>query len=59
VLAREAGNEPPFEAVRSAVAQTLRQQTFATALRQYLQTLAGAAHIEGVDLEAATSSMVQ
>jgi peptidyl-prolyl cis-trans isomerase C len=58
VLAREAGNQPPFEAVRSAVTQTLRQQAFATALRQVLQTLAGAAHIEGVDLEAATSPLV-
>jgi peptidyl-prolyl cis-trans isomerase C len=59
VLARDAGTEPPFEAVRSAVAQTLRQQTFASGLRQYLQTLAGAAQIEGVDLETASGPLVQ
>ncbi len=55
VLAREAGSQPPFAAVRSAVAQTLRQQAFATALRQYLQALAAAAEIDGVDLLAAAT----
>ena len=59
VLEREAGTLPEFEAVRSAVAQALRQQAFATALRQYLQTLAGSADVGGVDLEAATSPLVQ
>lgn len=59
VLAREPGAQPPFEAVRSAVAQALRQQAFATALRQYLQLLAGQARIEGVDLDAAASPLVQ
>lgn len=41
VLERQAGVVPPFEAVRSAVAQSLRQQAYITALRQYLQVLAG------------------
>lgn len=59
VQAREAGTVPPFEQVRSAVAQGLRQQLFATALRQYLQVLAGQARLQGVDLEAATSPLVQ
>jgi peptidyl-prolyl cis-trans isomerase C len=59
VLAREAGAMPSFESVRSAVAQSLRQQVFATALRQYLQLLAGDAVLVGVDLEAATSPLVQ
>jgi len=59
VLAREAGTQPPYEAVRSAVAQALRQQAFATALRQYLQLLAGQADVRGVDLEAAASPLVQ
>ncbi len=59
VLARQAGAQPPFEAVRSAVAQALRQQAFATALRQYLQRLAGQACIEGVDLDAAATPLVQ
>ncbi len=59
VLAREPGVVPAFEAVKSAVAQALRQQTFTTALRQYLQLLAGQARVEGVDLEAAASPLVQ
>ena len=59
VLARQPGLDPAFEAVKSAVAQGLRQQAFATALRQYLQLLAGAATLTGVDLEAAESPLVQ
>jgi peptidyl-prolyl cis-trans isomerase C len=59
VLSREPGTQPPFEAVRAAVAQQLRQQSFATALRQYLQQLAGAASVEGVDLDAATTPLAQ
>jgi peptidyl-prolyl cis-trans isomerase C len=59
VLAREPGSVPAYETVRSAVAQALRQQTFATALRQYLQLLAGQASIEGVDLDAAATPLVQ
>ncbi len=59
VLAREPGRQPGYEAVKSAVAQTLRQQTFTTALRQYLQLLAGQARVEGVDLDAADSPLVQ
>jgi peptidyl-prolyl cis-trans isomerase C len=59
VLAREPGIDPAFEAVRSAVAQALRQQTFTTALRQYLQLLAGQARVEGVDLDAAETPLVQ
>ncbi len=59
VLAREAGVQPPFETVRAAVMQSLRQQSFATALRQYLQVLAGRAHVQGVDLDAAATPLVQ
>jgi len=59
VLAREPGVVPEFEAVKSAVAQALRQQTFTTALRQYLQLLAGRAQVEGVDLDAADTPLVQ
>jgi peptidyl-prolyl cis-trans isomerase C len=59
VLAREPGVVPAFERVQGAVAQGLRQQLFATALRQYLQVLAGQAQLQGVDLEAATSPLVQ
>ncbi len=59
VLAREAGIDPAFEVVKSAVAQALRQQTFTTALRQYLQLLAGQSRVEGVDLDAADTPLVQ
>ena len=59
VLAREPGVVPGFEAVKSAVAQALRQQTFTTALRQYLQLLAGQAQVVGVDLDTAATPLVQ
>ena len=59
VLAREAGHTPAFESVRGAVAMALRQQAFVTALRQYLQLLAGEAVIDGVDLDHADTPLVQ
>ncbi len=59
VLQREPGNAQSFEAVRGSVAMALRQQSFVTALRQYLRVLAGAALIEGVDLDAADTPLVQ
>jgi len=37
----------------------LRQQTFVTALRQYLCLLAGGAMVEGVELEAADTPLVR
>ena len=59
VLARTPGVQPPFEEVRNAVALSLRQQGFVTALRQYMQVLAGAAVVEGIDLDGADSPLVQ
>jgi len=59
VRAREPGVVPEFAAVRGAVAVALRQQGFVTALRQYLQVLAGAAIVEGVDLEGTDQPLVQ
>jgi peptidyl-prolyl cis-trans isomerase C len=59
VLAREAGRSPGFDAVRGAVALTLRQRSFVSALRQYLQLLAGQARLEGVALDAADTPLVQ
>ena len=59
VIAREAGHTPGFEAVRGAVALALRQQAFVSALRQYLQLLAGAARVEGVVLDSADTPLVQ
>ena len=59
VVAREAGHTPNFEAVRGAAALALRQQAFVSALRQYLQLLAGAADVKGVALDAADTPLVQ
>jgi peptidyl-prolyl cis-trans isomerase C len=55
VLAREPGHQPPYDAVRAAVAQSLRQQAHATALRKTLARLAGEARVEGIDLDAAAA----
>ncbi len=59
VLEREPGVAQPFESVHGAVAMSLRQQTFVTALRQYLRLLAGEATVEGVELDAADTPLVQ
>jgi peptidyl-prolyl cis-trans isomerase C len=59
VLERESGRQPPFEAVHAAVAAQLKQQAFVTALRQYLQRLAGEAELEAIDLDAASTPLVQ
>ena len=59
VRSREAGHAPAFEAVRGAVALALRQQSFVSALRQYLQQLAGQAAVEGVQLDSADTPLVQ
>ena len=59
VLEREPGIAQPFEAVRGAVAMALRQRVYVTALRQYLRLLAGEASVEGVELDAADTPLVQ
>ncbi len=59
VLAREAGATPAFDAVRGAVASALHRQHFTHALRHYLQRLAGAARVQGVDLEGTDAPLVQ
>lgn len=59
VLERQPGMEQDFESVRGAVAMRLRQQAYVTALRQYLRLLAGEASVEGVEIEAAETPLVQ
>jgi peptidyl-prolyl cis-trans isomerase C len=59
VLAREPGVAQSFDAVRGAVAMSLRQLAYVTALRQYLRLLAGEAEVTGVDLDAADTPLVQ
>lgn len=56
---REAGQQQAYEAVEGAIAQTLRQQAYVTALRQYLNLLAGSAALQGVELEGAESPLLQ
>jgi peptidyl-prolyl cis-trans isomerase C len=59
VLVRDPGVAQSFESVRGAVMNSLRQQTYVTALRQYLSLLAGAATVEGVELDASDTPLVQ
>jgi peptidyl-prolyl cis-trans isomerase C len=59
VLAREGGVAQAFESVQGAVAMALRQQAWVTALRQCLQVLAGQAVVEGIELDAADTPLVQ
>ena len=59
VLAREPGQQQPFDAVSGAVAMALRQKSYVTALRQFLRLLAGQADIEGVAIEAADTPLLQ
>ena len=59
VEAREPGLRQGFESVKAAIAQTLRQQAYVTALRQYMNLLAGAARIDGLALEGADSPLLQ
>lgn len=59
VLERDPGASQSFETVRGAVRMALRQQAWVTALRQCLQVLAGAAVVQGVELDAADTPLVQ
>jgi peptidyl-prolyl cis-trans isomerase C len=56
---REPGEQLPFEAVRERIASYLMAQSWSRGVSQYLQLLAGAAKIEGIDLDAAESPLVQ
>jgi peptidyl-prolyl cis-trans isomerase C len=59
VLAREPGVAQAYSSVSGAVAMALRQTSYITALRQFLQLLAGQAVIEGVILESADTPLLQ
>ena len=59
VLGRKKGRAIPFEEVRERIAGELAQRSRATGLHQYIRVLAGQARIEGIDLEAAASPLVQ
>jgi peptidyl-prolyl cis-trans isomerase C len=53
------GRVIPFDTVRAQIADELRRQSWQRALHQYLHILVGRAGIEGVDLEGASSPLVQ
>ena len=59
VCARKPAQPQAFDQVQASIALVLRQQAWVNALRQYLQLLAGSAEVEGVQLDAADSPMVQ
>jgi peptidyl-prolyl cis-trans isomerase C len=53
------GKQLPYDFVRDDVAAELRRRSEARALSQYVRLLAGNAELEGVDLDAAASPLVQ
>lgn len=59
VLEREPGVAQGYDAVHGAIAMSLRQQAYVTALRQYLSLLAGQAQVEGVELDSTDTPLVQ
>lgn len=59
VLGRRSGRQLPYEEVKLRIAVDLAQQSRATALHQYIRLLAGKAKLEGVDLDAAQTPLVQ
>jgi peptidyl-prolyl cis-trans isomerase C len=59
VLGRKKGTLPAYEQVREQIAARLMLQSRSTAMRQYMQLLAGQAVVEGVALEASASPLVQ
>ena len=53
------GRQLPFEAVRSRIAEYLREHVWRRAVNQYLQLLVGAAEIRGIELRGAGTPLVQ
>ncbi len=53
------GKPLPFEVVRERIAERLRTRVEEKAIRQYVSVLAARAEITGVDLDAASSPLVQ
>jgi peptidyl-prolyl cis-trans isomerase C len=56
---RIGGAQLPFEAVRERIAAYLREHVWRRAVSQYLQLLVGQAEIEGIELNGASSPLVQ
>ena len=56
---RAAGQLVPFEAVHEKISAHLAEQVGRKALEQYVAVLAGKAHVEGVELNAAATPLVR
>ena len=56
---RAVGRELPFETIKDRIARQLTAQSWQRAVSQYLRLLAGRSRIEGIDIDHATSSLVQ
>lgn len=56
---RESGTPLSFDAVRGTIAAYLGEQVHRRAVSQYVRLLAGQAAIDGIDLEAAATPLVQ
>ena len=59
LLRHEPGRDLPYEAVHGKIADYLRDHAWRMGVRQYIQVLAGGARIEGIDIQAAASPLVQ
>jgi peptidyl-prolyl cis-trans isomerase C len=59
VVGRRQGKQARLEQVRGRIAAELAQRSRATALHQYIRLLAGQALVEGIDLEGASTPLVQ
>lgn len=59
VLGRKQGRQLAYAEVRERIGQELAQRSRAAALHQYIRLLAGQALVEGVDLQAADTPLVQ
>ena len=59
ILERVPGRPVPYEQARERIAALLAECSRRTALHQYIRVLAGRARVEGVDIEAADSPLVQ
>lgn len=59
VLGRKDGKQLSFDEARPRIAMLLAAQSRATAMHQYIRLLAGRSRVEGLDLEAAHSPLVQ
>jgi peptidyl-prolyl cis-trans isomerase C len=57
--AREAGRKLDFEEAEDSIAAYLQESTWRRAVHQYISILAGKARIEGIEVNAAASPLVQ